>query len=79
MAATGTSGEPVAERPSELLDALQRAVLWRVAHGQKATQVARELAISEATMRRTIRRARVALGAVSTVHAVYLAAKGGLI
>ncbi len=68
-----------AEQPTELLDALQRSILWHVAQGMTAPQIARELAVSEATMRRAIRRARASLGATSTTHAVYLAAKGGLI
>lgn len=55
-----------------------RALLL-LAEGRTESQAARELAISEATLRRLVRRARDLLGANSTIHAVYLAAKRGLI
>ena len=79
MEADETPRGPDAERSTELLDALELSILWHVAQGMTASQVTRELAVSEATMRRAIRRARASLGAVSTTHAIYLAAKGGLI
>lgn len=50
-----------------------------LAEGRTESQAARELAISEATLRRLLRRARQGLEANSTIHAVYLAAKRGLI
>lgn len=65
--------------PSDGLDDLQRAILWLVAQGRTSVQVARELAISEATMRRSLRRARDRLGATNTPNAVYIATKRGLI
>lgn len=79
MDANDDQAAVVGEQATELLDAFQRSVLWHVAHGKRADQIARELSVSEATMRRAIRRARASLGAVSTTHAVYIAAKGGLI
>lgn len=67
------------DRRPPSLDDLQRSILRHAAHGRTAAQIARDLAVSEATMRRALHRARLALGAKSTTHAVYLAAKEGLI
>ena len=61
------------------LSELQVEILQRFAAGQTSTQVARALAISEATMRRNLQDARNTLGAASTANAIYLAAKAGLI
>ncbi|MDQ3984887.1 MAG: hypothetical protein M3280_00065 [Actinomycetota bacterium] len=61
------------------LDELQRAILWNLAQGMTGSQVARINAVSEATMRRALRKARQLLGAVNTINAIYLAAKRGLI
>ncbi len=78
MKAPGSTPAPP-DGASPTLDDLQRSILWHAAHGRTAAQIARDLAVSEATMRRALHRARVALGAKSTTHAVYVAAKEGLI
>lgn len=61
------------------LDELQRQVLLEIASGTPGKVAARRAAISESTMRRVLRSVREVLGATSTVNAVYIAAKGGLI
>lgn len=66
------------EHPAGLSE-LQRAILRRFAEGGSSAQVARGLAISEATMRRNLQEARDALGATSTANAIYIATKSGLI
>ncbi|MDQ3878319.1 MAG: hypothetical protein M3290_08235 [Actinomycetota bacterium] len=62
-----------------VLDELQRRVLLEVASGAPGKVVARRTAVSESTMRRVLRSVRTTLGANSTINAVYIAAKGGLI
>ncbi|HVF52578.1 MAG TPA: hypothetical protein VNC78_03115 [Actinomycetota bacterium] len=64
--------------PAEL-DDLQLALLRSLASGMSQAQAARAARVSEATMRRAIRGAREAMGASTTIRAVYLAAKRGLI
>ena len=66
------------DHPSRLSE-LQVEILQRFAAGHSSTQVARSLAISEATMRRALQDARNILGAASTANAIYLATKAGLI
>jgi DNA-binding CsgD family transcriptional regulator len=50
-----------------------------LARGLSSAAVARSLAISESTLRRTLRGAREALAANGTVNAIYLATRKGLI
>lgn len=66
------------DRPTELSD-LQVAILQHFAAGRSSVQVARTLAISEATMRRNLQEARQALNATNTAQAIYIAVKAGLI
>lgn len=66
-------------RDTMAITELQAAILRRLAEGGSSAQVARGLAISEATMRRNLQEARDALGAVSTANAIYVATKAGLI
>ena len=61
------------------LSELQIEILRRFAEGNSSAQVARSLAISEATMRRNLQYTRAVLGAASTANAIYLATKAGLI
>lgn len=49
------------------------------AEGLTESQIARALAMSETTLRRAMRQTRGSLGANSTINAVYLATKRGLI
>jgi DNA-binding NarL/FixJ family response regulator len=65
--------------PESVIDPTQREILSNLAQGMTGPQVARAMAISEATMRRMLRTAWQQLGASSTTNAVYLAAKAGLI
>ena len=61
---------------------LTRAEIQALRHlgqGLLVTQVARRLAMSESTLRRTIRQAREKLGALGTTNAIYIAARRGLI
>jgi DNA-binding NarL/FixJ family response regulator len=61
------------------LDDLQLSLLRSLAGGSSYPQAARTANVSEATMRRALRRARDTLGASTTIQAVYLTTKGGLI
>lgn len=61
------------------LSEVQIAILRHFAAGKSSLQVARALAISEATMRRNLLEARQSLNATSTANAIYLATKAGLI
>lgn len=61
------------------LSELHTAILKLLAEGNSSAQTARALSVSEATMRRNLQEARDVLGAVSTQHAIYIAAKRGLI
>lgn len=57
----------------------ERQALYYLAQGLTERQAATALSVSEATFRRITQRARIAVGGNSTINAVYLAAKRGLI
>lgn len=61
------------------LPELQLRILRLYAEGRSSIQVARALAVSEATMRRNLKEARDALGAENTANAIHIATKAGLI
>ena len=65
--------------PSSQLSDEEAALLLAVAHGHAAQRIARSLALSEATLRRRLRKVQKKLGANSRINAVYLAAKRGVI
>ncbi|HEV2755188.1 MAG TPA: LuxR C-terminal-related transcriptional regulator [Actinomycetota bacterium] len=61
------------------LDKEELRALSLVADGYAAQRVARVLGVSDATLRRRLKRAAEKLGANSRINAVYLAARRGLI
>ena len=60
-------------------DAEELRALALVAAGHAARRVARVLGVSDATLRRRLKRVEGKLGANSRINAVYLAARRGLI
>ncbi len=60
-------------------DSEELRALALVAAGHAARRVARVLGVSDATLRRRLKRVEGKLGANSRINAVYLAARRGLI
>lgn len=61
------------------LDEEELRALALVAAGHAAQRIARVLNVSDATLRRKLKRAQDKLGANSRINAVYVAARRGLI
>lgn len=62
-----------------MLAAEDRRLLELLAEGKDTRQIARAFAASDSTIKRSIRRVQMNLGAINRVQAVYIATKKGLI
>lgn len=65
--------------PGMALSEREQQMLQRVATGSTNEAIAAELYVAASTVKTTVDRARVKLGAVNRTHAVYLGLKAGVI